>query len=146
MRRASLSGAYAPNRWISPDPAHASGQCAAFVGVSRRVKAACLVVLFAASAATLYAGAASAEVHVYDSTQLAFDRYTVVKRLWVQDWRSAFSVGAQPTELRARQALLDEARRLGADGVINLTCFDQTDRIFSPSGYFCYGNAIRVKK
>jgi len=35
---------------------------------------------------------------------------------------------------------------VGADAVVNLTCFDRTDALFDPSGYFCYGNAVRLRK
>jgi hypothetical protein len=40
---------------------------------------------------------------------------------------------------------VNDAARRGADGVINMTCFDQTDRIFHRAGYYCYGNAIKIK-
>ena len=93
-------------------------------------------------------GAAAADgVPVYDSTQVPFDRYTIVSRIGVEDWRqSAFRIRSHPTLQAARAALTREAARLGADGVINMICFDQTDRVFRPEGYFCYGNAIRLKK
>lgn len=85
-------------------------------------------------------------VPVYDSTQIALDRYSVVKRIGIDDWRSAFRIDGHGDLESARRAVVNEAGRVGADGVINLTCFDQTDRIFNPAGYFCYGNAIRLKK
>ena len=84
-------------------------------------------------------------VPVYDSTQIAFDRYTVVKRIWVEGWRSAFWIPGHRDEAVARQALLDEAGRLGADAVINLKCLDRTDDLFKRPGYYCYGNAIKLK-
>ena len=90
--------------------------------------------------------AATQRIVVYDSTQLALHRYTVVKRIGLEKWESAFRIRGHETLDAARQALLNEAARVGADGLINVTCFDQTDRIFKPAGYFCYGNAIRVKK
>lgn len=85
------------------------------------------------------------EVTIYDATQLAFDRYEVVKRIGVEDWRSAFRIRSYETVAAARQALAGEAASLGADGVINLTCFDRADGLFAPAGHFCYGNAIRLK-
>jgi len=88
---------------------------------------------------------ASNPVPIYDSTQIPFDRYTVVKRIWVQDWRSAFWIPGERDEAAAQRALLSEAARVNADGVINLKCLDQTDNIFKRSGYYCYGNAIRLK-
>lgn len=90
--------------------------------------------------------AAGAAVPIYDSTQVALDRYTVLKRIGIDDWRSAFGIRGHSDLAGAQSAIVSEAGRLGADGVINLTCFDQTDRVFNPAGYFCYGNAIRMKK
>ena len=87
----------------------------------------------------------SAGVPVYDATQLALDRYTIVARLGVEDWQSAFWIKGHGDLDSAKQALVNDAARRGADGVINLTCFDQTDRIFRPAGFYCYGNAIRIR-
>jgi hypothetical protein len=108
---------------------------------------------FAAAAlalAPLCAGASAQSpagvVPVYDATQVAYDRYTVVKRIGVGDWRSALGIRAYGDLAAAQGAVLSEAAQAGADGVVNLTCFDQTDRVFRPAGYFCYGNAIRLKK
>jgi hypothetical protein len=105
----------------------------------------------AIAASTLTGGAAvaqtaSAAVPVYDSTQIALDRYTVIRRLGITGWESAFRIRGHGDVETAQRAVLTEAARFGADGVINLICFDQTDRIFRPAGYFCYGNAIRLKK
>lgn len=85
-------------------------------------------------------------VPVYDATQVALDRYVVVKRIGIGDRRSALGIPGQETLDAAKDAVLREAARIGADGVVNLTCFDQTDRLFKPGGYFCYANAVRVKK
>ena len=89
---------------------------------------------------------ASRALPIYDATQIALDRYTVVRRLGIAGWESAFRVRGHNDLKGAQHALLDEAARFGADGVINLICFDQTDRLFNPTGYFCYGNAIKLKK
>ncbi len=84
-------------------------------------------------------------VRVYDSAEIAFDRYVVLKRLWVEGWRSAFRIQGHRTPEAARQALMSEAARLGADGVVNLSCFDRDDSIFWGRGHYCYGSAIRLK-
>ena len=84
-------------------------------------------------------------VPVYDATQVAHDRYTIIRRIGIDGWQSAFRVRAHENMDSARTAVITEAARMGADGVVNLTCFDQTERVFRRSGYFCYGNAIRVK-
>jgi hypothetical protein len=102
---------------------------------------------FACVSAVAAAQSAGTEpVRVYDSTQLALAQYTVVKRLWAEGWKSAFWINGYRDESSARRALLDEAGRLGADGVINLHCLSRTDAIFNPSGYYCYGNAIKLRK
>lgn len=89
---------------------------------------------------------ATGGVPIYDSTQIALDRYTVVRRLGITGWESAVRIRGHGDVESAQRALLAEAARFGADGVINLICFDKTDRIFNPAGYFCYGNAIRLKR
>ena len=85
-------------------------------------------------------------IRVYDSTEIAFTRYQVLKRLWVQDWKSAFRVGGHNDVAAARAALLHEAARLGADAVVNLYCLDRTDGILNSSGHYCYGNAVKIKR
>ena len=106
----------------------------------------------AAVALALFAGVAAAQssradaVPIYDSTQIALDRYSVIRRLGIEGWESAFRIRGHGGLESAQRALVTEAARLGADGVINLTCFDKTDRIFNPAGYYCYGNAIKIKK
>ena len=102
----------------------------------------------AASAFALVASAASAQsggVPVYDATQLAHDRYTIVARLGIEDWASSFRIRGHRDLESAKLALVNDAARRGADGVINLTCFDKTDGLIRSDGYYCYGNAIRIK-
>jgi hypothetical protein len=108
-------------------------------------------VAFLAAVFALLMPAASAQsagagtVPVYDATQIALDRYTVIARLGVEDWESSFRIRGHRDLESAKQALVSDAARRGADGVINLTCFDQTDRLFNPAGYYCYGNAIKIR-
>jgi hypothetical protein len=83
-------------------------------------------------------------VPLYDSTQIALDRYTVIKRLGVQGWRSGYYIPSYRDATTAAEALLDEAARLGADGLVNLHCLNRSDR-FRGDGYYCYGNAIKLK-
>jgi hypothetical protein len=109
-----------------------------------RVPAALKLAIALGSISTANAGTDA--VAVYDATEVAFDRYVVVKRIGVGDWRSALGMRGHASLDAARKAVLDEAARAGADAVVNLTCFDQTDRMFNPTGYFCYANAIRAKR
>ncbi|MGH9577361.1 MAG: hypothetical protein ACRD3R_07980, partial [Terriglobales bacterium] len=57
------------------------------------------VLCFAVSSAL---GADAAKVKIFDATELPLDRYTVVKRIWTQSWRSAFWV---PTYDQAADAI-----------------------------------------
>jgi uncharacterized protein YbjQ (UPF0145 family) len=98
-----------------------------------------------ASLCSAFAVAAPQTVQVYDSTQIALDSYTVLKRMGVSEWRSAFRLSGYGDEQTARDALLANAAQVGADGVINLHCLSQTDRTFNSAGYYCYGNAIKLK-
>jgi hypothetical protein len=84
-------------------------------------------------------------VPVYDSTQIALDRYTVVKRLGVQGWRSGYYIESHRDAAAAAGALVTEAARLGADGLVNLYCLNRSDRLRG-EGYYCYANAIKLKQ
>lgn len=91
------------------------------------------------------AQAADRTVTVYDATQLALGSFVVVERIGAQGWRSAFGVPGHRTEQAAQSAVLARAAQAGADGVINLKCMAQTDRLFNPAGHYCYANAIRLR-
>jgi uncharacterized protein YbjQ (UPF0145 family) len=83
-------------------------------------------------------------VPVYDSTQVALDRYTVIRRLGVQGWQSGYSIPSHRDATSAAEALLEEAARLGADGLVNLYCVNRSDRLRG-EGHYCYGSAIKLK-
>jgi len=85
-----------------------------------------------------------APLRVFDATELTPDRYTVIKRIWVENWRSAFWIRASKDSSTAIAALSAEAERLGADAITNLTCLNDDRASFEP-GYFCYGLAIKLK-
>ena len=89
--------------------------------------------------------ATTGPVPVYDSTQVALGGYTVIKRISVENWRSAFSVPGHADLNGARQAVVDEAGRLGADAVVNLVCMNKTDRPWRSTGFYCYGSAVKVR-
>jgi len=86
----------------------------------------------------------SAPLRIFDATELTPDRYTVVKRLWVENWRSAFGIRAHGDSSAAIAALSAEAERLGADALTHLTCLND-DRAWLNRGYFCYGLAIKLR-
>ncbi len=88
------------------------------------------------------------EIKIYDTGQLPVYRYDVVRRIWVDSWRTAFGAPTYPTRDDAVAALQTEAAVAGADGLINVICLDQArGRLFARAepAILCYGNAIRLK-
>ena len=85
-----------------------------------------------------------APLRTFDATQLTPDRYTVIRRLWVDSWRTAFDVPAHPESSAALAQLSDEAVRLGADALTNVVCLND-DRAWFRRGYFCYALAVKLK-
>ena len=106
--------------------------------------AAGVLLAVAAASAAAQEVARGAPLRVFDATELTPDRYTVVRRLWVETARSAFWIPAHSDSGAAIAALADQATRLGADAVINLTCLND-QRAWRNRGYFCYGVAIKLR-
>ena len=88
--------------------------------------------------------ARGAPLRVFDATELTPDRYTIVKRLWVETWRPAFRIPGHTDSGAAIAALTAEAASLGADGVTNLVCLND-GRAWFDRNYYCYGVAIRLR-
>ena len=89
------------------------------------------------------------EVKVYETGTLAASQYVVVRRVWVDSWRSAFRLPTYSSEAEGIASLQAEAARLGADGLINVICLDQGHWKWSADpgpAVLCYGNAIRVQR
>ena len=92
---------------------------------------------------------AATEVRVYESNNLSANQYEILRRLWVDSWRSAFWLPTYPSETEGIASLQAEASRLGADGLINVVCLDQGPSKWSSSTgprVLCYGNAIRLRR
>ena len=88
------------------------------------------------------------DVKIYQSDNLTSSRYEVVRRIWVESWRSAFWLPTNPSEAEGIASLQTEAGRVGADGLINVICIDQGRSKWSSSQeprILCYGNAIRLR-
>ena len=97
-------------------------------------------------ALSLYLSATfAADLPVYDATQVAYNNYTIIKRIWVDDWKTAFWVGGESSVEAARQAVIDRAAKAGADAIVNLTCLSRTDRVVNTAGFYCYADAIKKK-
>ena len=100
---------------------------------------ACLLVLVAASASATE----PAPVRVFDAAELTLSRYTIVKRLWTGSLRASFWIPEYNDAAAAISAITEEARNLGADGVVNLHCVN--DASGWSAGYLCYALAIKLK-
>ena len=88
------------------------------------------------------------EVKVYEPGQIAQGQYDRVRYLWVDSWRTAFWLPSASSESEGIALLQAEAARLGANGLINVSCLDQGHPMWSWSqepSILCYGNAIRVR-
>ena len=62
--------------------------------------------------------AATGAVPIYDSTQIAFDRYTVLKRLGVGDWGTAFGTMTGLAGAVPGIGTVVGSRRVAADRVV----------------------------
>ena len=90
----------------------------------------------------------AAQVKVYGANQLLQGQYEDVRYLWADSWRAAFWLPSALSEAEGIASLRAEAARLGANGLINVSCIDQGHFIWSWSrkpSILCYGHAIRVR-
>lgn len=90
----------------------------------------------------------AAEVKVYQPDQLLQGQYKVMRYLWVDSWRTAFRLPSYSSEAEGIASLQAAAARLGANGLINVSCLDQGRSIWSWSRQpviLCYGTAIDVR-
>ena len=114
-----------------------------------------LHLLAAAAASCLICGcavaprtAATEDMKVYQPAELAQGQYELIRRLWVDSWRTAFWLPNHPSVADGIAALKVEAARLGANGLIGVDCLDQGHFTLSRSrepAILCYANAIRVR-
>ncbi len=90
---------------------------------------------------TTLPAAETAPVKIYQAGTIAPSRYTVIDRLWVARWRTAFDVPSHADAAAATRELLEEAARAGGDGVVNLHCLARE----TGARHYCYGNVIKLK-
>jgi hypothetical protein len=83
------------------------------------------------------------QVQVYRSMQLTPSRYTVVKRIWIDDWHSNVSYPSFDKEQAGIDAMKREAARVGANGIMHVICLDPGSGK-STGGLLCYGDAVKV--
>ena len=90
----------------------------------------------------------AAEIKVYKPADLSGVSYESVGHVWVDSWRTAFFPPTYPGESEALRSLRAEAARLGANGLVNVVCLDQSvpkKPGNAEAALLCYANAVRVR-
>jgi len=88
------------------------------------------------------------EVKLYKTSELSSTSYESVGHVWVDSWRTASSPPTYPTLEEAVWSARAEAARLGANGLVNTVCLDQSRGMVFGKGepaIVCYGNAVRIR-
>jgi hypothetical protein len=85
-----------------------------------------------------------APLPTYDATEFTPDRFTVIERLWVESWRTAFWLPTHKDSSAAVAELTAEAQKIGAHALTDVVCLNDRHAWISP-GYFCYGLAVKLK-
>ena len=113
--------------------------------IARRRITQLLIAVAIAAAPHLVGAAQSGAPRVYKVGEITLDRYTVIDRIWVGSLRTAFWLPTHADEPSAIEAVMSEAARLGADGVVNLHCLNDRGGLPPLMGHFCYANAIKLR-
>ena len=104
-----------------------------------------LIAIAIAAVPHAVAAAQGGAPRIYKVGEVTLDRYTVIERIWVGSLRTAFWLPTHADEQSAIEAVMSEAARLGADGVVNLHCLNDRGGLPPLMGHFCYANAIKLK-
>lgn len=104
-----------------------------------------IICLTAWNGAQAQSGADAAPLRVYAPGEITPDRYTVVRRLWVDGARSAFDVPRYPHSGEAIGAIVNAAARAGANGVVNLYCLNERGAAANRDAFLCYALAIKAR-
>lgn len=102
-----------------------------------------ILALGACSSAGKQAPVDASQVEVYRSMQLTPSRYTVVKRIWIDDWRSNTTYPSFDGEQAGIDAMKREAAKVGANGIMNVICLDPSSGK-EKARLLCYGDAVKV--
>jgi len=120
--------------------------------ISKTAACAAAALLLPGCAVTPPAGQAAvdpATITVYESAQLAQNRYDIVKRLPVESPQAKFSLPTYSTREEGIAALKADAARYGANGLMGVACYDQGQfALFAAKKephLICYARAIRVR-
>jgi len=87
----------------------------------------------------------SEDVKIYSPAELRQGEYELVARIWVDRFRTAFSVPTYSSRDGGIAALRDKAASLDANGLTNVDCYGDSGLIGGSQAFTCYGKAIRVK-
>ncbi len=88
------------------------------------------------------------KIGVYETVPPGYRQYRLVRRVWTESWRSAFSVPVYGSIEEGASDLQTQAALLGGDAVMNFGCYRFDPGIPTPSrtGWVCNGNVIRFVK
>ena len=84
-------------------------------------------------------------IAVYDGIPQDPRPYRLVKRIWVESWRSAFTLPKYGSFAQGAADLQNQAVRLGGDAIMNFDCYDFAASFWRQSGpgLVCNGNVIK---
>lgn len=83
------------------------------------------------------------QVRMHESVASAPPRYEVVRRIWVEERRSALGVPTYASIEDGRDDIRRQAANLGANGVINFGCYRMPGRSGNGTRLACNGTAVR---
>lgn len=83
------------------------------------------------------------QVRMHESVTSAPPRYEVVRRIWVEERRSAFTVPTYASLEEGRDDIRRQAASLGANGVINFGCYRMPGKSGNGTRLACNGTAVR---
>ena len=102
-----------------------------------------LLATLLASLAFVHEAAAqdASKVALHESVTSAPTAFTVIKRVWVGSWRSAFGVPSYATREEGASAFREIAASLGGNGVINFGCYRKSEK--PDASFACNGTVVR---
>jgi len=84
------------------------------------------------------------EVRIVPPAALPQGGYTLVHRIWIENWHVPFYVPWFDTQEEAVAALQAQAAMRGADALTNVSCIPVT-AWYRSLQYFCHGDAVKLK-
>jgi hypothetical protein len=88
----------------------------------------------------------SDDIKIYSPAALKQGDFEVVRRIWVESWRTALWVPSYSSRDDGITALKDKAKSLDANGLTNVDCYGDSGLFGGSLAYTCYGKAIKVPK